>query len=438
MSDNKNETLDDLMAAYLSGHAVKQQVEELEQLIIEDEQVRETFLKHARVEAALSSSGMPALVPLEKPRKSIHRTFIAMAALITILAISTAIFFQGQDGVTATVLSSNGDAATTFTPGRSIKIDHLVLAGGDVELELDSGVVLDIEGPAETRFTSSNQVSLISGSIVANVGENGKGFVVKTPNTRIVDLGTRFGVSLRNKGDTDVVVLDGDVEIYKPHIKNTNNELLATLTGGDAIRVDSKYVTRRLAAVALNGKSLAILDGDSSKNSVVTDVSDSIREADFRRFYSILPSGMAAGARAYSTLGKPRWEAFPDQEFPAELTGADVVGTFALDRFDRTLKLSIQIASPATVYVMMDTRSEHPDWLLRDFVKTTHQLRCGPWAPSIVTADLPVSADGEKYVDFEVWSRDMLQAGTIVLGRSSNNSNTINNLAMYGIAVKKK
>lgn len=117
-----------------------------------------------------------------------------------------------------------------------------MIQNGDIELKLESGVIIDIDGPAEARFSSSMLISLFNGNIIASVGENAKGFVVETPDTRIVDLGTRFGVSLNNDGDTDVVVLDGNVEV--PNAKNTTDELLATLTEGDAIRVDSKYFTR--------------------------------------------------------------------------------------------------------------------------------------------------------------------------------------------------
>lgn len=114
------------------------------------------------------------------------------------------------------------------------------------------------------------------------------------------------------------------------------------------------------------------------------------------------------------------------------------MGTFALDRFDSDLKLSIQVARPASIYVMIDARSEHPDWLLRDFTKTKHQLQRGPWAQSIITSKILISADGEKYVTYEVWGREINQVGTEVLGRSINNRNTIKQLAMYGVAVKEK
>ena len=57
------------------------------------------------------------------------------------------------------------------------------------------------------------RISLASGKVSANVGEAGRGFEVITPDGKIIDLGTRFGVSVSGNGKTEAHVFEGEINV---------------------------------------------------------------------------------------------------------------------------------------------------------------------------------------------------------------------------------
>lgn len=435
MSDSGNSTFDDQIAAYLAGKATEAEVAALEKRLLEDSEARLRFLAHSNMDAALGGVGQAAIqVPAEsktvdfRPPKR-NRLVAGVAAACMALA---ALVFWPRGGVRAEVLASSGLAAESYRTGGSLRLREIRIVQGGVKLRLDSGVVLDLHGPAEARFPERMRAILKSGTVTVDISAaSEKNFVLESPTLRIVDQGTKFGVAYRENGETDVAVLDGQVSVFRQAEKSLP---LAVLRGGDAVRIDSFYVARRLAAVSLDGLSLAILEGNGKNTSVVTDVTDSINEADFRRFYSISPGAMAPGVRPYSTLGKPVWQPMPGEDFPSELVGADVVATFSSDRIDPDLSLTLTLAKPATVYLMMDARAEVPEWLARDFQKTDLKLRAGPWGERWSARVITDPDDGIGYVNYEVWKREVtgrqVELGSPFIDSSSRE------LAMYGIAVK--
>ncbi|TWT78489.1 FecR protein [Posidoniimonas polymericola] len=92
--------------------------------------------------------------------------------------------------------------------GRSIK-----LADGEVELTYCCGTKLMLVGPAEFLVEPAGG-KLVRGGLVASVTEAGHGFTIETPNGRVVDLGTEFGVAVDDFGVSEVNVFKGKVEAF--------------------------------------------------------------------------------------------------------------------------------------------------------------------------------------------------------------------------------
>lgn len=89
-----------------------------------------------------------------------------------------------------------------------------VFSAGLLELTLDSGVRLLVQGPAEYAVTGPNSVRLARGRVVADVPPGAKGFLLESARERIVDHGTRFVVEVSPEKDETVVgVLSGEVEL---------------------------------------------------------------------------------------------------------------------------------------------------------------------------------------------------------------------------------
>lgn len=420
----------DLISRYLAGEAAAEEVRLLEQRLKADAALRREFLSHANVDSALLASVSPA-VPRMKPVKLASfrwRTGVKWIAAAAAIVLGV-VWLQGA-GVEAQVLASSGGE---WKVGEVKKLRQLDLSTGSLQLGLSNGVVLDLVAPVRMRFEDAMHAQVLAGSVTADVGPAGGGFTLDTPSAHVVDLGTRFGVSVLNDGDTDVAVFQGKVEVHEAQGTNHARNV-TTLYAGDSVRVSSQAIIRRQALIATRGETAFILT-PPPPHALVAGVSDNIEGDDFRSFYTLQRGAMQVGVRPYSTLGRPRWQAQPGAEFPAELLGADVIGTFSADRHERDLKLDVNVSRACTVYVMLDTRGEVPDWVRRDFINTGLRLRSGPWADNPVVQGMTADASGEIHVHYTVWKKHQPAAGTVTLGPPYPAGDAVHR-AMYGIAVK--
>jgi hypothetical protein len=85
----------------------------------------------------------------------------------------------------------------------------LRLERGLAEVEFDRGARVILKGPAALELLSDNEARLLSGSMTAKVPVPAHGFTVHSPQGKVVDLGTEFGVSVDSPETTSVRVFSG-------------------------------------------------------------------------------------------------------------------------------------------------------------------------------------------------------------------------------------
>ena len=86
------------------------------------------------------------------------------------------------------------------------------LQGGYIKLLFGSGVEVVIESPAHFKIRSGHELEMLSGRAYSTVSEKGRGFIVYTPNAKVIDLGTEFGVEVLN-GDSSVHMIKGKASL---------------------------------------------------------------------------------------------------------------------------------------------------------------------------------------------------------------------------------
>lgn len=96
--------------------------------------------------------------------------------------------------------------------GSRLGAGRLHLAEGLATLVFDNGARVRIEGPAELELVSISHCILHGGRLVAKVPPPAIGFVVDTPTAQLIDLGTEFGVNVRDNQTADVQVFNGLVD----------------------------------------------------------------------------------------------------------------------------------------------------------------------------------------------------------------------------------
>jgi hypothetical protein len=112
----------------------------------------------------------------------------------------------------------------------------VALKEGIIKILYDNDVEVLIEAPAEYQIQSSNEIALHSGRLFAKVSPAGRGFAVKTNNTRIVDLGTEFGVYSDLQNKTELHVFKGKTTLTSTADKTAKN---LGVISGQARKVDA-------------------------------------------------------------------------------------------------------------------------------------------------------------------------------------------------------
>jgi len=354
------------------------------------------------------------------------------------VAVNQDVPVAAPKGVMVDILASSD---SPYQVGQRVVLDRLEMSAGSLRFRVSSGAVVDLDGPVSLEFVDPMRLRLLLGNITIDVGSEAKGFVLDTASALLLDIGTRFGASVGKDGSTDVLVLDGEVEVYRAGEPPTQENRLASLYEGEAARMTSREAKiQRLQALALKGDRLAIRGLTAPDSAVITGVTDNIKKANFYRCYTITPGGMEEGALAslaHRWHRKLCWRAVPGQLFPLELEGSDVIGTFQPQANRQPLAdINLELSRPCAVYVLFDSRATPPEWLRHGFRDTGLRLRSGPWWPDLVeTKKLKPDANGELYVVHSVWRKDVPSAATVTIGAPAIKSGKYP-YAMYGIAVK--
>lgn len=109
----------------------------------------------------------------------------------------------------ASAVDAEWSGGVRLKPGDSLPPHPLRLTRGWIELSFARGESVLVEGPATFEVLSRDRMRLDAGRITANVPQTAIGFTIDTPQSRIVDLGTEFGVLVDEQRTTQVHVFDG-------------------------------------------------------------------------------------------------------------------------------------------------------------------------------------------------------------------------------------
>ncbi|MCO6047115.1 FecR domain-containing protein [Aeoliella sp. ICT_H6.2] len=253
-------------------------------------------------------------------------------------------------------------------------------------LHFDCGVDVLLMGPAELSVVSPMRAELSKGTLTARVAESAHGFRIDTPNSKVTDLGTEFGVSVDDSGVTDTVVFSGKVAMeYRqlptaeesrstiPLHKPSRSQLL---TEGNALRVTQEGLAERIVSVTrsdypLPGTTPAILP---DAGPVIRDVWDNLSTRDTSKAYQIVHNGFREDAGAFVDR-KYQWNGISAKYgLPRVLRGGDYVMPFCDDKVQDRIQVTVDLARPARLFVLLDNRLSIPGWLRSEFTDTGYDV----------------------------------------------------------------
>jgi ferric-dicitrate binding protein FerR (iron transport regulator) len=193
--------------------------------------------------------------------------------------------------------SKSGEA---LSPGK-----RLELAGGLAEVTFECGAVVIVQAPAVFEVKSAHGGTLERGRLTARVPGPWAKFWVETPQAKIFDLGTEFGISADAEGASQVRVFEGAVEVEPnrtvPASPAANSRHL--LTAGQAGRIEDGGDVR-LPGIATEPSSAYVR---SMPNSLVEDFVRSIQSSrpwGYWSFNSVITSTLVPDVSGHGYFGQ--------------------------------------------------------------------------------------------------------------------------------------
>lgn len=154
-------------------------------------------------------------------KKANHRLLAAAAAILSCIFIITALamlVITPRENVA--YLSDSMNAKWTentelMETGKIFtnKDKPFTLKSGFVKIQYLYGSEIIVEGPASFTCTSSEELFLEHGKAYAKVPPKATGFTINTPNAKIIDIGTEFGVDVAQNGNSSVHMYKGKASL---------------------------------------------------------------------------------------------------------------------------------------------------------------------------------------------------------------------------------
>ncbi len=160
--------------------------------------------------------GFNWLAWLSRRRPSLFRLGWAFAALAFVVGILVMTNLRPSQPaplavVTRCLGAQTADSRGAIRPGQRLGPGRLSLDAGTMEVTIQNGARILLEGPATLELQTPMRAYLQAGRAVVHVPEAASGFVLETRDANVLDVGTEFGVKVGPDRGTEVQVYQGSV-----------------------------------------------------------------------------------------------------------------------------------------------------------------------------------------------------------------------------------
>ncbi|MGJ8656590.1 MAG: FecR domain-containing protein [Akkermansiaceae bacterium] len=220
----------ELLDLYFQERASDEQIAELERRMLADSELRTQYLQVAMTESslrkiALQEHEVPSQLPQDIVFPPSREKSLRQLVFIGSLAACAALFFWiGQEKPTekptsvGVILSSElagWQSENSTIDGAEFSPGVYTLRTGIVTMGFHSGAEMVLEGPARIEVVTDMEIIFDYGNASFSVPEQAIGFQVTTRHGKVVDLGTRFSLSIgENQGKSRLTVEEGEIALH--------------------------------------------------------------------------------------------------------------------------------------------------------------------------------------------------------------------------------
>jgi hypothetical protein len=334
---------DDAVAAVCHGLISNEEARALNELLRKDAAAQDEYILRVEIHSRLASDtdlfvsaatdnsasgGLPALPPVSArgPWRRRSAWTLAVAASVALVAIATW-RRSPSSRISSAIPTSNAVAMLNETAGARwagpeggprlgapLEPGRLKLEAGLAQVVFYSGARLVIEGPAELQLISATHAVCTRGKVTAEVPPQARGFRIDTPQGKVTDFGTVFGLEVK-EGRTEVHVFKGEVKVQAAAARTDDN-----LREGSGAVMEPANAPRHIAADRKAFASLFELQAKSS-------AAEALRLDQWRSAGERLNRDPSLMIRFVFDAAKPsRWE-LPNISEQGGLTGdATIIG----------------------------------------------------------------------------------------------------------------
>jgi predicted DNA binding CopG/RHH family protein len=200
--------------------------------------------------------------PKEKNIERVHRhvsrlpistLVVASAALVLLLVYIRVFPLHTMATLNDSINASWDNRLNEFREGKGLyPISRpQTLKEGFAQVRFTSGAEVVFEAPCQFVLEDKDQMFLQKGKVYVKVPKEAIGFSVRTPNCRIIDLGTEFGVSVNDDGSSQLQMFLGKASLISGLVGRAkiNEELIFA---GQARSVEAKTGKTTVSAFLRN------------------------------------------------------------------------------------------------------------------------------------------------------------------------------------------
>ena len=184
----RNELFDN----FLNDSLTDKEHDELINRLQEDEN-SEKFVNYIIETNLMINAAENASQNSSNPKKKSPILFI-IGAVAAILLISFLILIPKTQNFE--IVSST---FANFSEGQTITNDRIKLAEGELSIKMQNGILLELHAPIDLEFKTSNSINLLNGTLSAKLPPPVKNFKVHTKHGTVEDLGTAFGLQVKDE-----------------------------------------------------------------------------------------------------------------------------------------------------------------------------------------------------------------------------------------------
>ena len=215
-------TLLELAERHLHGGLSEAETAALDERLRNDPEALTLFAQALHLDAELrfdQSLTRDLPIALPKPRFQSWRYLVTAAAAACITLAAGWLLMSPAPRSVATLTQAKqcqwAGSSLPTVQGARLSPGTLDLVEGIATLRFDSGAEIVLEAPATVEVLDAMNCRLKRGTVVADVPSSAHGFSIDTTQAKVVDWGTKFGLSAGDNGNYRVQVLEGRVDVNR-------------------------------------------------------------------------------------------------------------------------------------------------------------------------------------------------------------------------------